>query len=134
MYTNRTQKITKEQYKEALSHLIDLKEGWDGYGAGPLSEKVVDTVSGFLANTAIVPGPDGSLQIEWHCAGYDIEISFDTKGEINGIGIDKAGFCLSANSENQFCNFTSNTSEINVAVDGNANFCGFDLFIGDTRK
>lgn len=133
MYTRRTQKITKEQYKEALSHLIDLKEGWDRYGADTISEKVIDTVSEFLANTTVVPGVNGDLQIEWHACGYDIEISFNNNAVIDNIAVDKPAFDF-FNSTNRSCSFrNSGKCDVEIVVDYEGNFGSFDLYMENLR-
>ncbi|BAV46422.1 hypothetical protein MesoLj113a_34880 [Mesorhizobium sp. 113-1-2] len=65
-----------------LEELMRLPKGWDGY-----SGRSVDfSIAYFAANLlqaiyvpgapcpSLVPGSDGTLQIEWHSAGLDIEL------------------------------------------------------------
>jgi hypothetical protein len=65
-----------------LNELTALPRGWDGYNGQPVSyicamfaatvlERVYETN---LPLPALVPGADGSLQIEWHVSDFDIEL------------------------------------------------------------
>jgi hypothetical protein len=65
-----------------FDELTSLPRGWDGYTAGPVSF----TCAQFAANLIerlytkdvpapqLVPGSDGTLQIEWHRKQFDVEI------------------------------------------------------------
>lgn len=65
-----------------FNELTSLEKGWDGYKGRP----VLFTVATFAANLLericiegisepdLVPGSDGTMQIEWHKNGYDVEI------------------------------------------------------------
>ncbi|UIY25901.1 hypothetical protein LZK76_10920 [Rhizobium leguminosarum] len=65
-----------------FNELASLEKGWDGYQGRP----VIFTVATFAANLlericiegisepALVPGSDGTMQIEWHKNGFDVEI------------------------------------------------------------
>lgn len=65
-----------------LNHLVRLPTNWNGYLAGPVEYHVASfTVNMLLsacsadtAEPAIVPGPNGDLQVEWHLGDYDIEL------------------------------------------------------------
>lgn len=65
-----------------LNELTSLPKGWDGYAGRPvlfttarfaaeLLERLYDAA---VAPPSLVPGSDGTLQIEWHANQYDIEI------------------------------------------------------------
>jgi hypothetical protein len=65
-----------------LEQLIRLPLGWDGYRGRPISyacttfagQILVRLCRSDLAPPALVPGSDGSIQIEWHENGYDVEL------------------------------------------------------------
>ena len=72
-----------ENLHRKLRALRDLPMGWDGHDGSPLSYGVAvfsaELLKGIYCDGApdpsLVPGSDGSLQIEWHCCGYDVEIA-----------------------------------------------------------
>tara|TARA_R110000850_G_scaffold269752_1_gene402195 strand:- start:73 stop:576 length:504 start_codon:yes stop_codon:yes gene_type:complete len=78
----------RRSLSERFEDLTKLPIGWDGYNGVPVSfrnacyaaqliEKIfVDGVS----TPSIVPGSDGTLQLEWHELGYDIEV--DIRGPL----------------------------------------------------
>lgn len=65
-----------------LESLIQLREGWDGYHAAPVSLtnavfalKMLERLySASLPPPDLVPGYGGDLQAEWHVSGIDIEL------------------------------------------------------------
>jgi hypothetical protein len=71
-----------EKLNPRFNELTSLPMGWDGYIGQPVSF----TCASFAANLIerlyldgipapqLVPGNDGSVQIEWHLNNYDIEI------------------------------------------------------------
>lgn len=80
-----------------LDELINLPIGWDGYKGVPISiQNSLFTIFILeylyyegLSLPQLVPGNDGSLQIEWHENGFDIEIDiikpFDIHVMINHV-------------------------------------------------
>jgi hypothetical protein len=65
-----------------LEEILSLGENWDSYGAAPVSfenaeyaVRLLDFVAS-LATPApfIAPTPEGSVQLEWHRAGIDLEV------------------------------------------------------------
>ncbi len=74
-------------FEPALTEMIAntaLQSNWDSYGGRPTSRGMVNVAAGFLANylpfdapgPSIVPLGDGGLQLEWHEANADVEITF----------------------------------------------------------
>ncbi len=71
-----------EALEKRFNDLTALPVGWDGYTGRPVSF----TIARFAANLlerlyvpnvpppSLVPGADGSLQIEWHRNDYDVEL------------------------------------------------------------
>lgn len=62
--------------------LVSLPHGWDGYDGQPVSASCACFAASLLGSLwvegveapQLVPGPDGTLQIEWHVNQFDIEI------------------------------------------------------------
>jgi hypothetical protein len=59
--------------------LCNLEANWDSYGAKPIDREVVgEAIALYLklpyADWTPVPGSDGSVQLERHADGYDIEV------------------------------------------------------------
>ena len=65
-----------------LDHIAALETDWDSYGARPISSTVVAFVESLLElvaqpkvpEPAVVPTPDGGVQLEWHIRGLDLEV------------------------------------------------------------
>jgi hypothetical protein len=66
----------------ALEELRDLRKNWDSYGAEPVSPAMIGAAYELLQQIApakvpmpsIVPTSNGSVQIEWHTRGIDLEV------------------------------------------------------------
>jgi len=90
--------------------LVTLKPGWDGYHGIPVSfsnatfaANLLETLcSEALPAPSLVPGSDGTLQLEWHINGYDLEI--DVLGANNVVAT-------------RFCHQTDEEDEINLNND-----------------
>jgi hypothetical protein len=54
--------------REKVRSFGKLERGWDGYGAGPITEKVI--------KRALLPTPSGTIQFEWGW-GLEVEVSED---------------------------------------------------------
>ena len=80
-----------DKLEARFKELTSLPEGWDGYQGVPVAwdnasfaAKLIGTVlPDNCPEPAMVPGADGTLQIEWHQNSYDIEI--DVLGPNNVI-------------------------------------------------
>ena len=65
-----------------LMELLHLPKGWDGPDSMPVKNEIAESALRVLCHIyqdqlpipSLVPGADGSLQIEWHCGDYDIEL------------------------------------------------------------
>ncbi|MCK9597284.1 hypothetical protein M0R19_08935 [Candidatus Pacearchaeota archaeon] len=72
--------------KELIELESDVtKKNWDSYGAAAINKKVIEGVRKFLDSICIVPVADGTMQIEVHSNGIDLEIYFDKNGNVNDI-------------------------------------------------
>jgi hypothetical protein len=76
---------------EQLNELAHLTRGWNGRLSRPLDVKVVDLAITILEATmredtpapALIPANDGSIQLEWHRGGIDLEVSVGLSGELD---------------------------------------------------
>src|SRR2546429_800812 len=77
--------------EESLLRIAALEPGWDGERAEPMSWRAFDAALMVLAETMsndtvppqIVPTYDGGLQLEWHCAGVDLEVYIQPNGQVS---------------------------------------------------
>jgi hypothetical protein len=68
--------------KAQLVELSRLQRGWDSYNAEPISTVASKAAMGLLRQLSgpdtprpdLVPTVDGSVQIEWHTHGIDLEV------------------------------------------------------------
>lgn len=65
-----------------------LKDNWDSYGAKPLDKTVLkkarevwNRVMQYGEQWQAIPGSDGSVQLEFHADGWDIEIHISRASE-----------------------------------------------------
>lgn len=69
--------------RRALDALLELPNGWDSYGArrvdGERVKATLDLLLELLCDDtpppSCVPVSDGSVQLEWHTGGVDLEVS-----------------------------------------------------------
>lgn len=74
--------IWATQVEDRLNELTSLQVGWDGYAGKPVSFQCAFFVANMLQRLcqknvpapSIVPGSDGSLQVEWHMNSFDVEL------------------------------------------------------------
>lgn len=77
--------------KERFNEIGSLPVGWDGYTGKPVSFTTANFAAQIIERLyskdvpapSIVPGADGSMQIEWHINGYDVEL--DVLGPVNVV-------------------------------------------------
>ena len=71
-----------QELESRLGELTRLPAGWDGYQGKPVSFGNAEFAANLIESICfdnipapqLVPGSDGTLQLEWHMNGYDIEI------------------------------------------------------------
>ncbi len=82
-----------------LGSIIELREGWDGGRARPISP-VSAIVALYLAALLVddmlllpqtFPLPDGGIQLEWLIDGNGLEIEISPSGEVSTLGVDSHG-------------------------------------------
>jgi hypothetical protein len=71
--------------------LSELKAGWDGPGSVPISQKTLFRATVYVRSSLenltgvsaprLVPGGDGSVQIEWHAKHGELEFDIDSRGD-----------------------------------------------------
>ncbi len=82
---------------ERLKHLIEMPMDWDERGAEPVTVDVVTAAIDILnrwmqpttAIPALIPSSTGSLQLEWHERGLDLEIEVEANGKAH-VGFEDA--------------------------------------------
>ena len=80
----------KAKLKNRFAELRNLENGWDGYRGVALDGQIEAVASSLLgeiydprvAPPSLVPGGDGSLQIEWHVNNCDLEIDVLSPEEV----------------------------------------------------
>ena len=76
---------------EQLQRVVALNGGWDGASARPVTSDALATALTVLEETMewdtlapkVIPVSDGGIQLEWHCAGVDLEIYVDSGGRVS---------------------------------------------------
>jgi hypothetical protein len=78
------------EFEARLQRLRTLSQGWDGPGSGPIKPWLLNEAARLirdaLANSHnsvapfLVPGGDGSVQIEWHTRSGEIEFDLGVDG------------------------------------------------------
>jgi len=71
--------------------LLNLNLAWDSYSAIAIQKKSVEKMLDILFSLAssttpapsLVPLPDGGVQIEWHDGTRDLELSFQSDGNLS---------------------------------------------------
>lgn len=77
-----------------MTRIAKLKEGWDGPGSVPIPVRLIDLADRIVQAACapiapfVVPGGDGSLQIEWHTQAGEIEFDIDPNGRFSIWGQD----------------------------------------------
>lgn len=76
---------------DRLSSVVNLEHHWDGVNGVPVAQDALKSALEVLADTMspdsvapnVVPTPDGGLQLEWHCAGVDLEVYIESDGRVS---------------------------------------------------
>jgi len=74
------------QLLDVFFSILALDNNWDSYGAKRISDRVAGAVQDLLwqimqKNTPapqVVPSASGSIQLEWHLRGIDLEIEVES--------------------------------------------------------
>jgi hypothetical protein len=82
-----------ETLRQRFNELVNLPVGWDGYAGMAVTFDCAVFAANFLERLYVsevpapdlVPGSDGSIQIEWHRNGFDIELDVLAPYEVNAI-------------------------------------------------
>jgi hypothetical protein len=80
-----------KQLEIRLDELTALPKGWDGYNAPPVPFACASFVANLLETISIdglsppqlVPGQNGSIQLEWHESGFDLEVEVLAPYKVN---------------------------------------------------
>ena len=82
--------------KRRFEELLSLPPNWDSYGAQQLNPRYLQIALDLLSEVmlprtphpSIVPTTSGSLQLEWHTRGIDLEVEFIAPGRWNVLFVD----------------------------------------------
>ena len=75
-----------QQTVDSLFAILDLGDNWDSYGANGFSSNIAKAVNQLLVDIMdddtpapqLVPSASGSIQLEWHIGGIDLEIEVES--------------------------------------------------------
>jgi hypothetical protein len=78
---------------QRFNELVSLPKGWDGYSGVAVTFSCASFAANLLERLyadgvpapQLVPGADGSVQIEWHINGYDVELDVLAPYKVNAI-------------------------------------------------
>jgi len=81
-----------------FNEVVLLPLGWDGYTGVPVSFTTAQFAAQMIERLwvsnvptpSIVPGTDGSVQVEWHAGGYDIELDVLGPLEVEAYRMNQA--------------------------------------------
>ena len=94
-----------------LNELTGLPRGWNGYRSLPVSFSCASFAAHLLERICVeglpppslVPGTDGTVQIEWHRNGYDLEIDVLGPGNVIATRVNVAtGDCEELDLQSDF--------------------------------
>ena len=79
-----------------FNRLHRLKDNWDGQGAGSVSRAAIMSALTLLSKVmtpdtpppAVVPTPEGGVQLEWHFHGVDLEVEVTPTAQVLGYFLD----------------------------------------------
>lgn len=85
------------ELRDRLDELTSLPVGWDGYLGRPVSFQCAHFVANMLERLCVpdvpapslVPGSDGSLQVEWHRNNFDVELDVIGAQDVVATRIDR---------------------------------------------
>jgi len=71
-----------KELNDRLNELTSLPRGWDGYNGQSVSFNCAQFAADLIEHMGVanvpkpqlVPGADGTLQLEWHTNDYDVEV------------------------------------------------------------
>lgn len=74
-----------------MDKVVALEDGWDRANGKSTSIPAIEMALVVLADTMandsippqIIPTTDGGLQLEWHCAGVDLEVYVEADGSVS---------------------------------------------------
>lgn len=80
-----------EPLLKQLESVLALKPGWDGGDGRRVTIDALATGLRVLEETmawdtvapTVIPVSDGGIQLEWHCAGVDLEVYIEPDGQVS---------------------------------------------------
>ncbi len=85
--------VWSDSLQKRFDQLASLPKGWDGYQGSPVSFTCAQFAANLLERLCVadvpppqlVPGSDGTLQIEWHRNQFDVEIDILAPFEVVAV-------------------------------------------------
>jgi hypothetical protein len=79
------------KFVDALKMISALPAKWDSYSARPIAYKAIVNAIRLICETTfestptpqVIPVSSGSIQLEWHKGGIDLEIEIDEAGTVS---------------------------------------------------
>lgn len=107
-----------------FDEIVSLAKGWDGYSAVPVAFGTAEFAAQMIERLcisevpvpSIIPGSDGSLQVEWHAGGFDIELDVQGPNEVEAYRLNQAtGATDELELESDFSQIASWLTELSIA-------------------
>ena len=83
---------------EAKERLLALEDDWDGEGAPAYSEQTIEAAAGFFyqlvekselaTQVRILPASEGSIDLHWKTAQFELLVNFHPDGSVSYYGDD----------------------------------------------
>ncbi|WP_157776571.1 hypothetical protein [Nitratireductor aquibiodomus] len=107
-----------------FDEVVSLTKGWDGYSGVPVSFTTAQFAAQMIERLwvpgvptpSIVPGTDGSVQVEWHAGGFDVELDVLEPLEVEAYRLNrKTGEVDELEIESDFSQIAQWISDIALA-------------------
>lgn len=90
--------MDKASVHDALRRLRAFEANWNGYGAAPPDQRILDTVASVIDSIPVdaaptpqvVPMTRGRVQLEWHRGTRSLELEFEAAGSIHFLKWDSS--------------------------------------------
>ncbi len=79
--------LRKQKLLDHIDEFRELKDGWDSYGAPPISEKAIGAAKAFVAHFQAAPTTSGGVGLEvvfgrTERGGFEFSVGFDAEGQV----------------------------------------------------
>lgn len=88
--------LDKSAVLASLGELRRFEANWDGYGAEPLDDRILDAAARLIESLApdaiptpqVVPMTRGRVQLEWHRGSRSLELEFESPQKVHFLKWD----------------------------------------------